>query len=105
MNKAFGTGFSTLKEYKEVSAITLKETSSERAHHIENIPGKQASLKILHAITLSSCLLSQDEAEQGLILFGDYVADEIASPNTHPNIRLLLDTIEDNLQWDVTVEI
>ncbi|MDG1250420.1 MAG: DUF2322 family protein [Gammaproteobacteria bacterium] len=104
MDKTFGSGFSSLEEYKDVNAITFKENNGERVHRIENIPGKQASLKILRAVTLDSGVLSKSEAEQGLILFGDYVADEQASPNAHPNIRLLLDTIEHNLKWDISVE-
>ena len=104
MDKTFGAGFSALEEYAEVNAITFKEKTTGRMHRLENIPGKQASLKILRAITLADGVLSTTEAEQGLILFGDYVADEQAVPNAHPNIRLLLDTIEHHLEWDISVE-
>ncbi|MBT5097667.1 MAG: DUF2322 family protein [Proteobacteria bacterium] len=104
MNKLFGTGFSALEEYSDINAITFKKNDDGRIHRVENKPGKQVSLKILRAVTLNSGMLGAAEAEQGLVLFGDYVTDEQASPNAHPNIRLLLDTIEHDLTWDVSVE-
>ena len=42
------------------------------------------------------------ETEQRLVFFGAYVADEKAASNVQPNIGLLLDTIEHNLQWNLS---
>ena len=105
MIKEFGLGFSLLNDYSNVSAITFTEVTSMRTHRVENITGKKASLKILCAITEDSAVLSVSEAPMGVDFFGDYVADEMASPNSHPNIRLLLDTIEHDFRWTVSIEI
>ncbi|MDG0996324.1 MAG: DUF2322 family protein [Gammaproteobacteria bacterium] len=104
MTKEFGLGFNSLNLYSSVSAITFTEVISKRTHCVENIAGKKASLKILCAITENSAVLSVSEARMGLELFGDYVTDEMASPNAHPNIRLLLDTIKHDLRWTISIE-
>jgi|TARA_B110000879_G_scaffold103667_1_gene139905 hypothetical protein len=104
MTKEFGLGFNSLNLYSRVSTITFTEVISKRTHCVENIVGKKASLKILCAITEKSAVLSGSEARMGLEFFGDYVADEMASPNAHPNIRLLLDTIEHDLRWTISIE-
>ena len=88
----------------EVNAITLKENNSKWLYCVDNKPGKQTLLIILRAVTLSSGRLDTAEAQHRLVFFGDYVADEMASPNAYPNIHLLLESIEYDLRWIVSFE-
>jgi hypothetical protein len=87
-----------------VNVFTLKKNNGNQVHRADNTTEKQASLTMLRAVTLSSARLGTAEAQHRLVFFGDYVADEMASPNAHPNIHLLLESIEYDLRWIVSFE-
>lgn len=100
----FGPEFKNLSDTSTLLAIELSNTTTNIQHTIKNNPGKQASVKIFYAISKNSnCKITPVEAEIGLDLYGDYVQQEQRQPNSHPNIRLLLDTIALNQTWLVKV--
>ena len=68
------------------------------------MPGKQASLKILRGITLDSDALITAEAKQDWYYWVITLSMNRAHTNVHPNIHLLLDTIEQGLEWNVSIE-
>lgn len=97
-SKQFGNGFNDLADTSDLESITL--VNNDQQHVLENIPGKQASVKILHAIaSKNDNKITTKEAKEGLELYGDYTQEEIQNPNSHPNIRLLLNVIEKNETW------
>jgi hypothetical protein len=100
--KNFGADFNNLPDTSHLKKITLSSTGSKQNHSIENIPGKQASVKILYNISHNNDFkITVEQAKAGIILFGDYVEEEMQQPNLHPNIRLLLDIIKENQVWEV----
>lgn len=103
----FAPEFFTLPGISRIDKIKLSNSQTQSQHNIPNLPGKQASLKIYNYIAqhnvTDSPIISAAQAELGLILFGDYTAEEKNNPNSHPNIRLLMDTIENNYSWQVEI--
>ena len=100
--KQFGDDFNNLPDTSQLKKITLSNSQSKQSLSIDNIPGKQASVKILYNISQNNDFkITSEQAKAGMILFGDFADDEIQQPNSHPNIRLLLDIIEDNQTWEV----
>ena len=104
-DKHFGAGFDQLTDTSEIKTLCLCNVQSEQQLCIDNIPGKQASVKILCNIaSTNNNLISTPQAELGLDLYGDYTQEELQNPNSHPNIRLLLDIIEHQQTWKVILE-
>lgn len=98
----FGAGFNNLPDTSQLKAITLSNIESNQSHSIDNVPGKQASVKILYNIAQANNFkITGEQANTGIALFGDYLEEENQQPNSHPNIRLLLDIIEGNQVWKV----
>ncbi len=103
-HKNFAAEFNNLPDAGHLKKITLSNIDSKQSHSIDNIPGKQASVKILYSIAqVNDFKITATQAEAGIILFGDYTAEEKQQPNSHPNIRLLLDIIEHNQTWEVEI--
>lgn len=100
----FGIGFNDLPDTSFIKEIELVNAKNKLRHQIANVPGKQASIKILYAIAQQNKnIITTIEAKQGLKLFGDYVGIEKQMPNSHPNIRLLLDTVAHAQEWQMKV--
>lgn len=99
----FGAAFAQLSDCSHLSQLSLHNFTMNSTHIVPNTPGKQASCKIFYAISRNpEQHITALEARQGLILFGDYVTEERAHANTHPNIRVLLNIIKNNEVWTVT---
>jgi hypothetical protein len=100
--KSFGANFDTLPSTSHLKSIVLTDMNSNASFNIDNIPGKQASVKILYAISQANDFkISREQANAGISLFGDYAEEEKLNPGSHPNIRLLFDIIERNQVWKV----
>ena len=100
--KNFGADFNNLPDTSHLTSITLSDMNSDTSFSVDNIPGKQASVKILYAISQTNDFkISSAQASTGIALFGDYADEEKQQPGAHPNIKLLLDIIENNQVWKV----
>ena len=98
----FGAGFNSLPDTPNLHAIELTQNDSGGKHVIKNEPGKHASVKIYYAISRNdNFLINSAQAKTGLELYGEYVQLEQQQPNSHPNIRLLLDIIAHDQSWTV----
>ena len=102
-NKNFGEGFDQLQATDNYNHLYLSRENGTERITLDNIPGKQASVKILYNIANDS-IISSNEALHGLALYGDYTQEEKDQPGAHPNIRLLMDIIENNESWKVEAE-
>ncbi|MDW3096089.1 MAG: DUF2322 family protein [Gammaproteobacteria bacterium] len=102
-NKNFGEGFNDLQPTDHFKHLKLTKQNGDEIITLDNIPGKQASVKILYNIA-SNNVIGTAEAQSGLALYGDYTEEEKQQPYAHPNIRLLIDIIEYNEQWSVEAE-
>ena len=90
----FGKNFGQIPDLAHIASCTLTNMQTSEQYVIENKPGKQASLKIMHSISQPNNLITPEQARVGLELYGDYVKEELQVPNSHPNIRLLMNCIE-----------
>ena len=98
----FGAEFNLIPEIPNVHAIELSQNGSDEVHVIKNEPGKQASVKIYYAISRNENFqIAPTQAKAGLDLYGEYVQLEQQQPNSHPNIRLLLEVIAHDQSWTV----
>lgn len=102
-NKTFGEGFDALQSTDHFKHLKLTKDNADDIITIDNIPGKQASVKILYNIA-NNFVIGSTEAQRGLALYGDYTEEEKQQPYAHPNIRLLIDIIENNESWTVAAE-
>lgn len=103
MNKKFGEGFDQLADTFHIKTLTLENCVTGKKVSIDNVPGKQASVKILYAIAKDNMFrITAKEAETGIKLYGDYTREELDSPGSHPNIRLLLDILTSKHEWLVS---
>ncbi len=101
--KLFGEGFHSLPDSSHIKTLELTNTQNNQSYTLENIPGKKASVKIFHAIAADNDnKINKQAAAMGLALFGEYTDEERQTPNSHPNIRLLIDIIDGDQTWDVT---
>ncbi len=104
-NKNFGEGFNALADTSQLKKITLINRETDKSFHVENVPGKQASVKILYSISQTNhSQINIKQARTGIALFGDYALEEEQQPNSHPNIRFLIDVIDNNEEWLVKAE-
>ena len=98
----FGIEYDALPGTPELNALELTQSDNGEIHTIKNEPGKQASIKIYYAISRNNNFqITSVQAKIGLELYGDYVQQEQQQPNSHPNIRLLLNIIAHNQTWTV----
>ncbi len=104
MNKRhqFGEGFDKLPDSSHIVAIQVENPATHSKFLIENLPGKEASVRIYAGIAVKN-IITAAEARKGLDLYGDYVQEELNFPNSHPNVRLLLDIIAENQQLLLTI--
>ena len=103
MDRQFGNGFDQLADTSHINTLILENCVTGSKISIDNIPGKQASVKILYAIAMANKFkITDKEAQTGITLFGDYAQEERDSPGSHPNIRLLLDILTDKQEWAVS---
>ena len=81
-----------------------KENDATVIERLENIPGKHASVRIYHALSrLNQGKIGAQEAKEGIRLYGDYIDDEKREPNSHPNIRKLIEIVENSGHMQVVV--
>lgn len=92
----------TFPSIDHLSGLNIKNSAGEIIHHIPAIEGKLGSLKLYHAIfTKFGGKLTASSAQQGLAWFAEHVEDALQSPNKHPNIDLLLEVKEKDLELDL----
>ena len=103
--KTFGAGFDDLADTSHLKKVTFINRETDKLFSLENIPGKQASVKILYSIAQTNySQINRCVARTGIALFGDYAQEEEQQPNSHPNIRFLMDVMKNNEEWLVNAE-
>ena len=103
--KTFGAGFDDLADTSDLKKVTFINRETDKSFSLENIPGKQASVKILYSIAQNNhSQINRSVARTGIALFGDYAQEEEQQPNSHPNIRFLMDVMTNNEEWLINAE-
>lgn len=98
----FGAEFDSLLDPPTLRALELTQRDNGEVRIIKNEPGKQASVKIYYAISRNDNFqITSEQAKTGLDLYGEYVQLEQQQPDSHPNIRLLLNIIAHKQSWTV----
>lgn len=104
----FHDDFAQLPSCDDIEYLELHPSDTENdpslVERLENIPGKQASVRIYHALhLLNDGHIGPQQAIEGLRLYGTYTDDEKREPYSHPNIRKLIDLVEKNSHMRVVV--
>lgn len=86
---SFADNLANMPAIDHLSAILIKTSDGEAVDRIDNLPGKQGSLKLYNALHAEFGELNAAAAKKGLELFAEHVADAEANPGKHPNIDRL----------------
>ena len=98
----FNDYLATFDSVEHLSGIDIVNQDNEVVHHIPAIAGKLGSLKLYYALAKQfDKRLNAEAAEQGLIWFAEHVQDALAHVGKHPNIDLLLQAKEQQVNWTI----
>ncbi|AUI66916.1 MULTISPECIES: DUF2322 family protein [Glaesserella] len=90
----------TFPSIDHLSGLDVLNVQGEVVHHIPAVEGKLGSLKLYYALaTLFNQQLNAVSAEQGITWFAEHVDDAKQNVGKHPNIDLLLNVIEQKLEF------
>ncbi len=96
---SFQDNLAAMPAIDHLSGLNVCAADGSVLHHIPAAPGKLGSLKLYHALAVEfGGTLNAEAAARGLALFAEHVADAEANPSKHPNIDLLLQVQQQNLQ-------
>ena len=96
---SFQDNLAAMPAIDHLSGLNVCAADGSVLHHIPAAPGKLGSLKLYHALAVEfGGTLNAEAAARGLALFAEHVADAEANPGKHPNIDLLLQVQQQNLQ-------
>lgn len=84
-----------------VSKIELLDSNDSVVATIENIPGKQGSLKVYAYLASEFGALNAKAAEHGLQVFAEHTDDAKQRPGAHPNIDRLFDVISNGMSLKI----
>ena len=96
---SFQDNLAAMPAIDHLSGLNVCAADGSVLHHIPAAPGKLGSLKLYHALAVEfGGTLNAEAAALGFALFAERVADAEANPSKHPNIDLLLQVQQQNLQ-------
>lgn len=88
---SFKDNLTLLQPIEDLARIDLVDPNGNIVAAIDNLPGKQGSLRVYQYLHQSFGTINADAAAHGLIVFAEHTTDAINRPGAHPNIDLLLD--------------
>lgn len=97
----FKSILTTLPEINRLSGLNVMNGTT-LIHHIPAIEGKLGSLRVYNALALQfNGKLDRTSAQKGLEIFAEHTADARQHPGKHPNIDLLFNVINENLNYQL----
>jgi len=97
----FKTILDTLPTIDHLSGLNVLE-GEQVIHHIPAVAGKLGSLRVYFALAQQfNGKLDRTSAEKGLELFAEHTVDAKANSGKHPNIDLLFQIINENLEYSL----
>ena len=93
----FADNLAQLPSIDHLNALLIKNSAGEAVDRIENVTGKQGSLKLYHALHKEFGELNAAAAQKGLELFAEHVADAEENPGKHPNIDRLFAIVKSDV--------
>ncbi|PJG83566.1 DUF2322 family protein [Caviibacterium pharyngocola] len=97
----FKTILETLPTIDHLSGLNVIK-GDKIIHHIPAIQGKLGSLRVYNALAQEfNGKFDRTRAERGLQLFAEHTQDARENPAKHPNIDLLLQVIEQGLEYQL----
>ncbi|WP_249963590.1 DUF2322 family protein [Histophilus somni] len=95
----FQTILTSLPSIEHLSGLDIL-ANDQVVHHIPAEQGKLGSLRVYNALAQKfNGKLDRTCAEKGVQLFAEHVLDAKKNPGKHPNIDLLLQVIEQNVEY------
>ncbi|UOO80739.1 DUF2322 family protein [Uruburuella testudinis] len=97
---SFQDNLAAMPAIDHLSGLNVCDAEGNMLHHIPAAPGKLGSLKLYHALAAEfNGALNAESAARGLEWFAEHVADARRHPGKHPNIDLLLQVQNENLDY------
>ncbi len=96
-----------LAELKSIDTLECIEIYNHEGKigTIPNEEGKRGSLQVYaNILGFQNGNITQEMAERGLEIFGEYVADETKNPGKHPNIAHLLNVTKKGERLDAIIK-
>ena len=84
--------------------IRLRDIEGVECGVIENAQGTAGSFKVYAYLAMQHGGITQQAAEEGILLYAEHTEDARRFPGKHPNIDRLLDCIVRNSQLAVCIE-
>lgn len=100
---SFADNLKTLPE-AQGARIRLRDLQGVECGVIENAPGTVASFQLYAYLALQHGGITQQAAEEGILLYAEHTEDARRFPGKHPNIDRLLDCIANDSQLAVCIE-
>ncbi|MDO5054131.1 MAG: DUF2322 family protein [Pasteurella oralis] len=101
----FNTILDTLPTIEHLTGLAVMAGSTQ-VHYIPAIAGKLGSLRVYHALANEfNGKLDRTSAQKGLQLFAEHTEDAKQNQGKHPNIDLLLNVIEHNLEYQLVPQL
>ncbi len=100
---SFVDNLNTLPE-AQGARIRLRDVHGVECGVIENAPGTAGSFRLYAYLALQHGGITQQAAEEGILLYAEHSEDARQYPGKHPNIDRLLDCIAHNSQLAVCIE-
>lgn len=95
----FQENLAAMPDINHLSGLDVTDADGKVLHHIPAAPGKLGSLKLYNALAQQfHGALNAEAARQGLAWFAEHVADAQNHPGKHPNIDLLFQVQDQNLE-------
>ncbi len=91
---SFKDNLQLLPSIEGVIRIDLVDAAGAVVDSIENLPGKQGSLRVYSYLLEGFGALNAEAARHGLEVFAEHTADAKARPGAHPNIDRLFAIVE-----------
>ncbi|MEN9011016.1 MAG: DUF2322 family protein [Yoonia sp.] len=92
---SFSDNLQLMPSIEGLARIELVTAAGAVVATVDNLPGKQGSLKVYQYLEQTFGILNAAAAEHGLAVFAEHTQDAKNRPGAHPNIDRLFDIIED----------
>jgi len=90
---SFKDNLALLDTIEGLTRITLTDANGNTVATIENLPGKQGSLRVYQYLHQNFGLIDERAAAHGLAVFAEHTTDAKNRPGAHPNIDILMDIV------------
>ena len=100
---SFSENLKTLGSVETLAALELHDANGNLLARIENKAGSQGSLAVYAHLLSRFGVLNAQAAAEGLVLYAEHTSDAKTFPGKHPNIDRLLEVIDFNHVYSMSL--